>query len=813
MALKKSQLYSSLWQSCDELRGGMDASQYKDYVLTLLFMKYVTDKHESDRDALIEVPEGGGFVDMVELKGHKEIGDRINKIIGRLAEANDLKGVIDQADFNDESKLGSGKAMQDRLSKLVGIFEDLDFSANRAGGDDLLGDAYEYLMMHFATESGKSKGQFYTPAEVSRIIAKVVGIGPETRQDQTIYDPTCGSGSLLLKAVDEAPNGISVYGQEMDNATWSLARMNLILHGQETAEIWRDNTLSDPYFRNENGSLKTHDFAVANPPFSFKSWSTGFDPDHDEFNRFEYGAPPAKNGDYAFLLHLITSLKSRGKGAIILPHGVLFRGNREAEIRRNLIQRGLIKGIIGLPANLFYGTGIPACIIVIDKEGASLRGGVFMIDASRGFIKDGNKNRLREQDIHRIVDVFTEQIEVPRYSRMVPVAEITSEANDCNLNIPRYIDSSEPEDLHDLEAHLRGGIPNRDIEALGEYWSVLPSIREALFEDFGREGYSKARIGIQEVKTAIPGHEEFRKFSKRVAEVFNNWREIYRGRLSGIHSGTVPKFLIAELSEEILSEFADSPLIDPYDVYQRLMDYWQETMQDDVYLIVGEGWRDAAKPRGIVEDKRRKLKETPDLIVKRRKYKLDLIPPELVVNRYYAEESTEIESLRTKCDAASRELEEFAEEHTGEDGLLEEALNDKGKLTKASATARLRAIRAEPDGEEEQKLLDKCLTLLTAEADAAKAAKDAQAVLDALVLERYAYLSDAEIKSLVVEDKWLATIQAAIEFELRNVAQRLAARIAQIEERYAKPLPDLERDVEIYSRKVERHLEKMGIAL
>ena len=212
MALKKSQLYSSLWQSCDELRGGMDASQYKDYVLTLLFMKYVSDKYACKSDALIEVPTGGGFADMVKLKGNKEIGDKINKIISKLAETNDLKGVIDQADFNDESKLGAGKEMQDRLSKLVAIFESLDFHANRAEGDDLLGDAYEYLMRHFATESGKSKGQFYTPAEVSRIMAKVVGIGSDTRQDQTIYDPTCGSGSLLLKAADEAPNGITVYG-------------------------------------------------------------------------------------------------------------------------------------------------------------------------------------------------------------------------------------------------------------------------------------------------------------------------------------------------------------------------------------------------------------------------------------------------------------------------------------------------------------------------------------------------------------------------------------------------------------------------
>ena len=233
MALKKSQLYSSLWQSCDELRGGMDASQYKDYILTLLFMKYVSDKP----DTLLDVPAGGSFADMVRLKGDKEIGDKINKIIGQLAEANDLKGVIDQADFNDETKLGSGKEMQDRLSKLVAIFNALDFRANQAEGDDLLGDAYEYLMRHFATESGKSKGQFYTPAEVSRVMAQVVGISADTRPDQTIYDPTCGSGSLLLKAADEAQQEISVYGQEMDNATWALARMNMFCSTSRATSI------------------------------------------------------------------------------------------------------------------------------------------------------------------------------------------------------------------------------------------------------------------------------------------------------------------------------------------------------------------------------------------------------------------------------------------------------------------------------------------------------------------------------------------------------------------------------------------------
>jgi type I restriction enzyme M protein len=476
MTLRKSDLYSSLWKSCDELRGGMDASQYKDYILTLLFVKYVSDKAKADKNSLIDVPNGGSFDDMIALKGDKEIGDKINKIIAKLAEANDLQKVIDQADFNDEEKLGKGKEMQDRLTKLVSIFADLDFRGSRAEGDDLLGDAYEYLMRHFATESGKSKGQFYTPAEVSRILAKVVGIGPNTKQDQTVYDPTCGSGSLLLKVADEAPHGITIYGQEKDNATWALSKMNMILHGNEIADIRKGDTITSPQLLN-GAQLRTFDFAVANPPFSVKSWSNGLE---NDYGRFEMGRPPEKNGDYAFLLHILKSLKSTGKAAVILPHGVLFRGNAEATIRKALIERGYIKGIIGLPANLFYGTGIPACIVVLDKENAQARTGIFMIDASKGFMKDGPKNRLRSQDIHKIVDVFNKQTEIERYSRMVPTSEIADPKNDFNLNIPRYIDSSEPEDLQDLHAHLHGGIPERDIDALSPYWEAFPQLRSQL---------------------------------------------------------------------------------------------------------------------------------------------------------------------------------------------------------------------------------------------------------------------------------------------------------------------------------------------
>src|SRR3989344_585783 len=359
MALKKSELYSSRWKSCDELRGGMDASQYKDYVLVLLFVKYVSDKYAGNPNALIEVPPGGSFADMVALKNDKEIGDKINKLVGRLADANDtLKGAINVADFNDEEKLGKGKEMVDRLTKLVGIFEGLDFGRNRAEGDDLLGDAYEYLMRHFATESGKSKGQFYTPAEVSRIIAQIIGIrDAHTTNDTTVYDPTCGSGSLLLKVSDEASAKVTLYGHEKDTATSGLARMNMILHNNPTALIkGGHSTLANPLFTSEDGQIKTFDYVVANPPFSDKRWSTGIDPLNDPHERFQhYGTPPAKQGDYAYLLHIVRSLKSTGKGACILPHGVLFRGNAEADIRRNLIRKGYIKGIIGLPANLFYG--------------------------------------------------------------------------------------------------------------------------------------------------------------------------------------------------------------------------------------------------------------------------------------------------------------------------------------------------------------------------------------------------------------------------------------------------------------------------
>jgi type I restriction enzyme M protein len=903
MALKKSELYSSLWSSCDALRGGMDASQYKDYVLSLLFIKYVSDKYAGQTYSPIKIPKGADFRAMVALKGKSDIGDQINKkIIAPLAAANQQLSQSDFPDFNDAVKLGDGKEKVERLTNLVAIFESraLDFSKNRADGDDILGDAYEYLMRHFATESGKSKGQFYTPAEVSRIMAQTIGIREaKTSSRTTVYDPTCGSGSLLLKVGDEAGTAVTLYGQEKDATTSGLARMNMILHNNPTATIVQGNTLSNPKFL-DGDVLKTFDYVVANPPFSDKRWTTGLDPLHDPHERFRsFGIPPTKQGDYAYLLHIVRSLKSTGTGACILPHGVLFRGNAEADIRRNLVRKGYIKGIIGLPANLFYGTGIPACIVVVDKQGAAARKAIFMIDASEGFMKDGPKNRLRAQDIHRIVDVFNRQQEIPGYSKIVSFEEI--EKNDFNLNLPRYIDSRKAEDIQDIEGHLRGGIPIADIDSLAAYWEVCPTLRDTLFTD-NRPGYVDLAVDKADIKTTIYDHPEFATFVEQMNRHFEQWRQRVAAELRGLAAGAKPKQVIGELSEGLLAHYADRPLIDPYDIYQHLMDYWSEVMQDDVYQIAAEGWK-AETYRILVKDKKGKEKD--------KGWACDLVPKQLIVAQYFADQQAAIDRLNSELETATSLLSELEEEHSGEDSALrsvsnkidaKEAWRDalelawkelmpasfaeflesivacdaatkvlsklhedprlralsskKGKVTKskvirqaqvttdsaekkllskylkaldslkgATATAQERYHAAESEiaqcldrNPHDEVLMDLCvirafLQLAERTADLKKRLKEAEAELDGEVYAKYPKLKKAEVKLLVVDDKWLAALDATVHSELDRISQSLTQRVKELAERYETPLPQLSDRVADLEKKVAEHLERMGFYL
>ncbi|MCC7098128.1 MAG: SAM-dependent DNA methyltransferase, partial [Rubrivivax sp.] len=781
MAIKKSDLYSSIWASCDELRGGMDASQYKDYVLFMLFIKYVSDKY-ADYDGFeppIVIPKGAGFKDMVALKGDADLGNKINtQVIQPLIDANTRLARSDFPDFNDPNKLGDGQVRVERLGNLIAIFENpaLDFSRNRAEHDDILGDAYEYLMRHFASESGKSKGQFYTPAEVSRVMAKVIGIAPgNTVAATTAYDPTCGSGSLLLKVAAEAGKHITLEGQEKDGTTAGLARMNMILHDFPTANIASggEGTLVKPRFL-DGEQLRTYDYVVANPPFSDKTWSTGLalgeSGEGDRHKRFAWGVPPRKQGDYAYLLHIVRSMKSTAKAACILPHGVLFRGNAEAAIRRNLVRSGILKAIIGLPANLFYGTGIPACIVVLDKENAAARKGVFMIDAARGFRKDGPKNRLREQDIHRIVDTFRKQDESePRYARMVPLAEIADAKNDYNLNLPRYIDSSDPEDLQDIDGHLRGGIPERDLDALGDYWQAMPALRAALFSTL-RPGYASPTLPLAEVKPAILGHAEFSAFEEQVQRLFERWRAAQRPALLAFAQDSHPKALIETLAESLLAEFKAAPLVDAYDIYQHLMDYAAQTLQDDAYLIAAAGWLEGAKPREIrqVKNKEGKLvwPEKEDYRRGRRRFKSDLVPAELVIARYFAGERDAIAALEAELAGIEQQLDEKREEQGGEDGLLAEVVEgegDKQKIAPKAVKARLKEIGHDADFADERAALAEYAALLEQQLDAKAKIKAAQEALEDKLAARYGTLSEGEVKALVVDDKWLATLAAAVQ--------------------------------------------------
>ena len=776
----------------------MDASQYKDYVLTMLFVKYVSDKYSSDSNSFIEVPEGATFDDMVALKGQPDIGDRINKEILRpLFAANGLEGSMELVDFNDDDKLGTGKEKVDRLSNLISIFENpaLNFKNNRAEDDDILGDAYEYLMRHFATESGKSKGQFYTPSEVSRVMSKIIDVDKLDKPQYTAYDPTCGSGSLLLKVAEESPNGLTLYGQEKDIATRGLAIMNMWLHGYPTAEIAGKNTIADPQFKESDSQLKRFDRCVANPPFSTKNWSNGIVPMEDAFSRFiGFGEPPSKNGDYAFLLHIIASLKSTGKAAVILPHGVLFRGNAEATIRQSILSRKLIKGIVGLPANLFYGTGIPACIIVIDKEGAESREGLFMIDASKGFKKDGAKNRLREQDIHKIVDVFNTQWEIEKYSRFVPFEEV--EKNDYNLNIPRYIDTQEDEDIQDLDGHLNGGIPERDIDSLEEYWKVYPNLKTTLFSDL-REGYKKLNVDKSEIKDSIFEHPEFKDYSDKLNKIFEEWKSEVYTTLSSIKESTSPKQFIHDISESILKHYSNRPLIIRYDIYQHLMDYWNETMKDDVYLIIEDGWH-ARVDRLIVKGKDKG-------------WTCELIPKELVTNAYLNDRKRELDRVKSEMEGEQSHREELEEEHGGDEGLLSEATNDKGKFTKGGVTSYMKEIKGDPEEEEAFLLLKEVQKGYDKEAHLKKELKKKEVELDAALLKVYSELNEDAVRKLVIEEKWLASIRDDIQSEIDSISQRLTGRIKELAERYEFTMDELDAKANELEERVAGHLQKMGL--
>ncbi|WQU69370.1 type I restriction-modification system subunit M [Helicobacter pylori] len=815
MAIKKSELYSSLWAGADSLRGGMDASEYKNYVLNLLFLKYISDKARNNNFSEIEVPQGCFYEDILALEGDKEIGDKLNKIIAKIAERNNLKGVIDSVDFNDNTKLGEGKAMIDTLSNLVKIFADLSLGTHGALDDDLLGDAYEYLMRHFASESGKSKGQFYTPSEVSLLLSLLLGIDENTRQDKSIYDPTCRSGSLLLKASSLAgTKGLTIYGQEKDISTRALCKMNTTLHNSATADIAKGgfSTLSNPLFTTENGMLKTFDYVVANPPFSLKNWTDGLSIDpkskqviNDSFNRFEDGTPPEKNGDFAFLLHIIKSLKNTGKGAVILPHGVLFRGNAEGAIRKNLLIKGYIKGVIGLAPNLFYGTSIPACVIVLDKENACARKGVFMIDASKDFKKDGNKNRLRDQDVQKMIDTFNAYKEIPYYSKMVSLEEIS--ANDYNLNIARYIAAKQEleKDLFALiNSHKASYLPKNEIEAYAPYFRVFKELKNTLFKKSDKEGYYALKTECENIKELITQSSEFQTFHASVLNAFDRL-DLFE-TFNDLEPGFNPKTLIESVCSKVLKEFEKVGILDKYGVYQLFKDYYNEVLQDDWFLISFNGFESTKNLRKLtpLKDKNKKANylEEPDFVIQKTYYKSDLIPKNLIKQRFFEKETKELEELENALNEKEALLDEFIEEHSNEEGLFDGLKINESVLKKELKNA--------TDLEDKQ-ILKTALELLEAKNKALKMKNKAYEELELKAFHQYKNLEINEIKDLIIKDKWLNSLKNALENKIQKRINAFISALNEIISSYSNSLLELDKEVKESESKVLEHLKDLGL--
>ena len=477
----RNEIEQLLWKACDSFRGKIDSSRYKDYILSMLFVKYLSDVYRERREEYVKryggdtrrvkraldrepfaMDEQSTFDYLYDNRNDAEIGQKINVALNRIEEQNSgkLRNVFRAIDFNSQVDFGEPKEKNATLRNLLEDFHGLDLRPSQLGSADIIGDAYEYMIAMFASDAGKKGGEFFTPSQVSELVALLIA----PRENDRIYDPTCGSGGLLLKAYKKVPGGkAAIYGQEKNQQTWALCNMNMFLHGVDSAHIWQGDTLANPQ-NIENDDLMKFQVVVANPPFSLDKWASGFlseaeadskgnkkmAAELDPYHRFDWGVPPASKGDYAFVLHMLASLDANnGRMAVVLPHGVLFRGASEGKIRRQLVEMNLLDAVIGLPANLFYGTGIPACILVFKKNRPCRD--VLFIDASGegNFEKGKNQNLLRDSDIKRIVDTYQTRRNEDKYSCAASFDEMRE--NDFNLNIPRYVDTFEEEKLVDID--------------------------------------------------------------------------------------------------------------------------------------------------------------------------------------------------------------------------------------------------------------------------------------------------------------------------------------------------------------------------
>lgn len=544
-----------------------------------------------------------------------------------------------------------------------------------------------------------------------------------------------------------------------------------------------------------------------------KNWTNGLSIDpkskqviNDRFNRFEDGTPPEKNGDFAFLLHIIKSLKDTGKGAVILPHGVLFRGNAEGAIRKNLLTKGYIKGVIGLAPNLFYGTSIPACVIVLDKENAHARKGVFLIDASKDFKKDGNKNRLREQDVQKMIDTFNALKEIPYYSKMVSLEEIS--ANDYNLNIPRYITAKQEseKDLFALiNSHKASYLPKNEIEAYAPYFQVFKELKNTLFKKSDKEGYYALKTECENIKELIIQSLEFQTFHASVLSAFDRL-DLFE-TFNHLKPGDFKrKTLIESVCSKVLKEFEKIEILDKYGAYQLFKDYYNEVLQDDWFLLSFNGFESAKELRELtpLKDKNKKANylEEPDFVIQKTYYKSDLIPKNLIKQRFFEQEAKELEELENALNEKEALLDEFIEEHSNEEGLFYELKINESVLKKELKNA---------TDSEDKKILKTALELLEAKNKALKMKNEAHEKLELKAFHQYKNLKLDEIKDLIIKDKWLNSLKNALENKILKRINAFISALNGIIQTYSNSLLELDKEVKESESKVLEHLKDLGL--
>ncbi len=870
MALKKSQIYSTLTKCANELRSksGISAESFKNYVLILLFLKYLSDKKKSgDKDtSVIEIPDGCTFDDIVELKNKKNIGEEINKIISKISEENELEGYIDPTkhDFCDKD-LGDTENASKLITKLVAAFQDsgLDFSKNRAADDDLIGDAYEYLMRNFASQSGKDKGQFYTPTEVSRLMALLLGIDQDTRPKVSAYDPTCGSGSLLLRVRAAAKCRVSIDGQDIDRANIELSYLNAVIHGCDTARIVWGDTLNNPQHTRDAHTLEQFDYVVSNPKFSLHNWM-GTAKENDTFGRWnqEIGVPPQQFGDFAFLLHCVRSLKPEGVCAIILPNGVLTRGGEEQKLRRWLVDnQHILSGVIAFPANAFFGTTIAGNVLILDKK--RKHKGVFFIDASSLGYKDADsKIRLREQDIKRIIDVWRAQEDVPHFSRLVTYdtdenGQYEIERNDFSLNLSLYVTPVDTEIHHDIEAHLHGGMPLADIERMADFWRICPSLRSALFTPL-RDGYAQLAVSKSAIADTVRREPSVRTQNERFFHCFENWKEEMLIEMQQVGKDCDPKTIIADWGQKLLDEFkGDDMLTDPYDIYDQLLIYYNESLQDDLYMISNGGWM----PELVVPSK--KPLKWQDLYC-------DLLPVKIVIEDKLPELKSKLNNAETRLADVQEQISNLIEENEGDvdpslfygkrsianikrkleccrakrlsdddknyiadvlvwfdkntkeykdrrSALIEDRPDLFGDIEKPSKSSISKMVAKSDSWEystEEQRMLWlQFLSLLESEKGIKDEIKQLGSQMLQGIVNAYAALTEVDARQLIIEQKWLASIEQRITGEMHNALHRLIGDVTALVERYEHTLADLTATYDSQTSTVLKHLKTMGFEL